>query len=187
MVLRPISTAYIAKLMFTSACYMITALIFLYDKFAIWALPIMKVVLKKIDLILITRTRMLLKIAFRTELSLTFIAYPRLILNNFNNSLAILLWTQSQARIFWCFVKVMYFNVLSFCVFWKAFIEIILLIYNELALFVWTNDFLKHVDFIQNVLVETTGTKKVVTISYSNPLIFFHLSQAYSTLLKFFS
>jgi len=75
---------------------MIAAFCPLYNKFTVRALTVVEVILKKIDLIFITKAFVLLKITLGTKLFKAFIANSRLVLYYFYNSFAALFRTESQ-------------------------------------------------------------------------------------------
>lgn len=74
-VTNPIFPTYVTKLVPTFTCHMITTYCEFNNGFAFSALSIMKIILKVLDLIIITDSIMLRKHAFFTKYFITFLAF----------------------------------------------------------------------------------------------------------------
>ena len=150
----PYRTADIAELITTSTGHVIAALILLNHEFALFALAVVKVVLKELHLLLVAQSFVFCQQTLGAELRLTRITDHDSISNDGNDSFAVLLGTQLFVGIVGRLVELMYLSVVLLDVDGELLKEEGAGIDEGVAAVPRTGDFLKHFDLVDDVVVQ---------------------------------
>lgn len=158
---------------------MIATLCFFNNEFTVLTLSKMQAVLQKVNFLLITISFMFFQKAFRTKLPFASPAYNWLMLNKFNDSLAIFFRTVFEGMVLGCFIKVVDFNILLFNLLCEIMIKFTFLVHKFITLLFWTDNLLEHFDLESNIIPNTVFTVHVITFAQMNEVLLFYHPQTY--------
>jgi hypothetical protein len=161
----PLFTANVTEFVFAPAGHVIASLRPFNDEFAVFALPKVQIVLKKIDFFLVAVSLVFLKVTLRTELSLALVAHSCLVLGDFDDSFAIFLGTQFQGRVVRRHVKLVRFQVLLPDFLRQVSVEFGFLVHDKVAPFLRAQDFLEHFDFVRDVISDAVLTVRMLAFA----------------------
>ena len=160
--LWPFFSTYITELMPTSTGHMIAALILFDDEVALFALPIVKIVLEESFLKWFTVALMTLKKAFWAKLTLASITNCNDIFSCCYDSITILLWTKTLWVIFLDEKKLLHFFEFLLYLVGKLFKQFSIHIDLGIALLIRALHFLKAIDFEDSIVVQAGLTEIIL-------------------------
>jgi hypothetical protein len=161
----PLFTANVTEFVLAPAGHVIASLRPFNDEFAVFALSEVQIVLKEVDFFLVAVSLVLLKVTLCTEFTLALVAYPCLVLGDFDDSFAIFLGTQFQGRVVRCHVKLVRFQVLLPDFLRKVSVEFGFRVHDKVAPFLRTQDFLEHFDFVRDVISDAVLTVRMLAFA----------------------
>jgi hypothetical protein len=149
----PSRTANVAELITASTGHVVAALILLNHELALFALAVVKVVLKELYLVLVAQSLVFGQQTLGAESRFTSVANHDSVSSSRNDSFTVLLWAQFFVGIVGRLVELMYFPVVLLDVEGKLLKEQSVGINERAAVFSRAGDFLKHFDLINNIVM----------------------------------